>query len=81
VPAPRNRKHILVLSTPTVENYPDACVRGLVDSHRAAIIRATRELRSNLRNPPYTSDQLLASLAEAQLPQTVTALRPWTSSL
>ena len=68
-----------VLSPYGIEaRHPDDFVARLLDADPAAVCLAAKRQRESLRNPPKTADEYLDSLRRQGLPQTVTALRPFT---
>jgi predicted nucleic acid-binding protein len=55
---------------------PDAFVAGLIDQNPDAVVTALAELRSQLKSPPYSVDDLLAGLERQKMPTSVALLRP-----
>ena len=54
--------------------HPDDFILDVIDLNAAACIEAVREMRASLKNPPYSQEELLATLLKQQLPQTVNRL-------
>jgi hypothetical protein len=57
--------------------HPDDFVRGQFDVSRDAVLRAAKQQRENLRNPPMSVDQYLDALIKCELVQTATILRSY----
>jgi predicted nucleic acid-binding protein len=55
---------------------PDAFVADLIGCDTDAVVTALAELRSQLKAPPYSVDDLLAGLERQKMPKTVALLRP-----
>jgi hypothetical protein len=49
----------------------------VLDLNLGSCIQAVREMRTSLKNPPKTQDELLAILLKQQLPQTVSWLEKY----
>ena len=64
-----------------VAQHPDALVRDLFESHRDAVLAATREHRAALQNPPRSINEHLAALQSLGLVETTSALRLHGNSL
>lgn len=60
--------------------HPDDFVCSLLDRSSAAVVRAVRDQRRNLRNPPVSASDLLDTLATQQLPRALERLRTLSSS-
>jgi hypothetical protein len=58
------------------EQHPDTFVSELLDEYQDDAVAALREMQADLKNPPVSMPELLASLARQGLAQTVTELRP-----
>jgi predicted nucleic acid-binding protein len=56
--------------------HPDTFVSELLDEYQDDAVAALREMQADLKNPPVSMPELLASLARQGLAQTVTELRP-----
>jgi predicted nucleic acid-binding protein len=66
-----------VLATYEIEaQHPDTFVSELLDEYQDDAVAALREMQADLKNPPVSMPELLASLARQGLAQTVTELRP-----
>jgi len=61
--------------------HPDDFVSHLFDLDQAAVVRCVRDQRAALKNPPQSAGELLDTLLQQGLPQTVNALRPFASVL
>lgn len=61
--------------------HPDDFVRHIFDLDQATVLRCVSDQRASLRNPPQTADELLETLLQQGLPQTVSALKPFSSLL
>ena len=61
--------------------HPDEFIRDLFGADQDAVLAAFRELRSDYRNPPRTSDELLAMMERQGLPRCAEALRPFMALL
>jgi predicted nucleic acid-binding protein len=61
--------------------HPDEFVGHLFDLDQAAIVRCVRDQRASLKNPPQSASELLDTLLQQGLPQTVSALKPFASLL
>jgi predicted nucleic acid-binding protein len=55
--------------------HPDDFIARLLDVAPAAVCTAARRQRVNLKNPPKTVEDYLATLAQLSLPQTVVRLQ------
>ena len=55
---------------------PDAFVVDLIGRDTDAVVTALAQLRSQLKAPPYSVDDLLAGLERQKMPKTVALLRP-----
>lgn len=55
--------------------HPDDFIYYQIDMAPAVCCQALRQQRLALKNPPFTTDEFLASLQKQQLPQAVTKLR------
>jgi hypothetical protein len=55
--------------------HPDDFVMSQFDLSAPTVCEAVKQQRANLRNPPYSVDEFLATLARQQLPRTVARLR------
>lgn len=55
--------------------HPDEFVVHLLDLSPGAVCSAVRRQRMNLRRPPFSVDQFLATLQRQRLPETVARLR------
>jgi predicted nucleic acid-binding protein len=55
--------------------HPDDFVRHLIDLDEATVCAAVRRQRGGLRNPMYTAEELLNTLEQQQLTESVAALR------
>jgi predicted nucleic acid-binding protein len=65
-----------VLTTYAIEaQHPDKFVSALLDEYSDDTLAALQEMRLNLKNPPFSMPELLASLARQGLAQTVIDLR------
>ncbi|PXA03987.1 PIN domain-containing protein [Coraliomargarita sinensis] len=51
--------------------HPDEFIRHLIDLHPDEVCRAAKKIRTRLKNPPYSADDYLMSLAKQKLPQTI----------
>jgi len=61
--------------------HPDEFVRHLCDLDQAAVVRCVKEQRAGLKNPPLSANDLLDTLLQQGLPQTVNVLKPFASVL
>ena len=61
--------------------HPDAFILGLLETDAEKVIRAVRDQRANLKNPPVTAEELLATLEKQRLVRTVAWLRKATGLL
>jgi predicted nucleic acid-binding protein len=65
-----------VLATYGIEaQHPDGFVSACLDEYPDEILAALHEMRLDLKNPPFSMTELLASLARQGLTQTVAELR------
>ena len=65
-----------VLATYGIEaQHPDTFVGARLDEYQDDAVAALHEMRLDLKNPPFSMPELLASLARQGLAQTVTELR------
>jgi predicted nucleic acid-binding protein len=70
-------------SATTLEQYgieaqhPDEFIIHLIDLAPSTVCQAIKQVRANLRNPPYTVEELLAVYEKRELARTVAALRPY----
>jgi hypothetical protein len=55
--------------------HPDTFLRHLVDLRPTVMARIARQIIADLRNPPVSVEQFLASLERQALPETTAALR------
>jgi hypothetical protein len=55
--------------------HPDEFITHLIDLSAAAVCAAAKRHRASLKNPPKTVDEYLGTLANLQLPETVSRLR------
>lgn len=55
--------------------HPDDFISYQIDLAPSQCVRALRDQRQSLKNPPLGTDEFLASLLRQQLPQTVNRLR------
>jgi predicted nucleic acid-binding protein len=51
--------------------HPDKFIRDLIDLHPDEVCRAAKKIRKRLKNPPFSTDDYLMSLAKQRLPQTI----------
>lgn len=71
-----------VLSSYSIEAvHPDEFIVGLFDEFPDAVLDAVRRQREGLKNPPKSAAELLRTLEQCQLPETVSRLRPHTDTL
>lgn len=56
--------------------HPDAFLQACWEEQQTAVLDALRELRANLKNPPFTPDELLAAVLRAELPGFAVRLQP-----
>jgi predicted nucleic acid-binding protein len=64
------------LATYEIEaQHPDAFISALLDEYQEDTVTALREMQADLKNPPVSLSELLASLARQGLAQTVIELR------
>jgi len=61
--------------------HPDDFIYYQIDMAPAVCCEALRQQRTALKNPPFTTEEFLASLQKQQLPQAVTKLREFEQSL
>ncbi len=61
--------------------HPDDFIAHLLDLNQAAALRCVRDQRAALRNPSKTVDELLDTLREQGLPQTVSVLKKFAAEL
>lgn len=61
--------------------HPDVFIRGNFDLDPSVALSAVRAMRSALKNPPCTAEELLDILSRQGLPDTVAFLRDWTDHL
>jgi hypothetical protein len=74
-PAKALKSHALVAHS------PDTFLADLVQRHEDDATAALRDLRLQLKSPPYSVPDLLAGLDRQQLTKTVTLLRPMVERL
>ena len=55
--------------------HPEAFIVGLLETNAEKVIRAVRDQRMNLKNPPVTAEELLATFEKQRLAGTVARLR------
>jgi hypothetical protein len=71
-----------ILSQYNIEaQHPDIFVQHLLSLNETLVCNAIRKQRLNLRNPPRTADELLDTLADQGLKESVARLRPLILSL
>lgn len=48
--------------------HPDSFLQACLEQQENTVLDALHELRANLKNPPFTPDELLAAMQRAELP-------------
>lgn len=48
--------------------HPDSFLQACLEQQENTVLDALHELRANLKNPPFTPDELLAAMVRAELP-------------
>ena len=61
--------------------HPDAFLVACLEQQQGGVLDALRELRADLKKPPFSPDELLAALVRAELPRFAEQLGPFRESI
>ncbi|WP_081846174.1 putative toxin-antitoxin system toxin component, PIN family [Deinococcus marmoris] len=61
--------------------HPDVFLAACLEGQQAGVLESLRELRADLKRPPFSPDDLLGAMRRAELPAFAAKLQPFRDSL